>query len=413
MNERPNKSSYAVVIVADHATVNGGQAKVAIESAISLKKAGHRSIYFSAASQVDSRLTEAGVEVIHLGQTDLLGNPSKAAAAIQGIWNQRAFDALSSLLSNLSPNDTVVHVHGWAKAISASIAVAIRHSKLPAVLTVHEYFLFCANGGFYNYRTHQPCTLRPQSQKCWLTNCDSRNYADKLWRCSRTAIMRNMLRLPDVFSDIVLISTFQKDIIQAHLPKKARLHLISNPIDAVDFGPKADPASGHFIYVGRLSKEKGPLLFAEAARKANIVPYFVGAGPMDNELQVRYPEAQLLGWQEPAQVRHLIRMARVLVFPSLWYEGQPLTVLEAMSLGTPVIVSDGCAARDVVENAVSGIWFTRNDISSLASALQQAKNDKLVKEMSLTAYRRFWSNPPTIDCHLRNIEQLYEQMLRK
>ncbi|MGA3062993.1 MAG: hypothetical protein ABSD90_07165 [Methylocystis sp.] len=62
-----------VVICADHASITGGQAKVAIDSALGLHRGGVRTIFFAAAAPVDQRLYDAGVEVVCLGQTDLLG----------------------------------------------------------------------------------------------------------------------------------------------------------------------------------------------------------------------------------------------------------------------------------------------------------------------------------------------------
>ena len=125
---------------------------------------------------------------------------------------------------------------------------------------------------------------------------------------------------------------------------------ISNPIDAPDLGPKENPAAGEFIFVGRLSPEKGVFLFAEAAAKLGVPATFVGDGPLKEELRARFPNARLLGWQDSENVRQAMRAARALVFPSLWFEGQPLTVLEAKALGTPVIVADQCAGRDEIED---------------------------------------------------------------
>jgi predicted phosphoribosyltransferase len=139
-----------IVIAVDHASVTGGQAKVALESALGLKQAGFRPIVFAATHPVDPRLAAAGVEVVCLDQPDLLGNSSKAAAAAQGLWNFHAAEQMRRLLARLPRENTLVHVHGWAKALSASIARPIQLSGLPAVYTMHEYFMFCPNGGFYN-----------------------------------------------------------------------------------------------------------------------------------------------------------------------------------------------------------------------------------------------------------------------
>jgi len=401
------------VVCVDHGSITGGQAKVAIESAIGLKHAGLRVIFFAAAAPVDTRLEQEGVEVVCLGQTDLLGNSSRAAAMAQGTWNTLAAKTLRELLARLPSDRAVVHVHGWARALSPSIGSAIAQSKLPALYTVHEYFLFCPNGGFYNYQTNAACSLTPLSLACFATHCDQINYVRKLWRGGRLLLANHIARLPHVFSDYVCISNFQRDVIAPFIPESARLHHVSNPIDAVDPGPKENPASGDFVFVGRLSPEKGPLLFAEAAARIGMTPTFVGDGPIAAEIAERYPQARLLGWKSPEEAAKTLRNARALVFPSLWYEGQPLTVLEAKAMGTPVIVSNGCAGREEVADEETGLWFRNGDAFALARAIGRLKDDATVARMSRAAYDDFWRDPPTLARHVERIVAIYDEMLAR
>ena len=396
-----------VVIVLDHAFVSGGQSRVAFDSALGLKAAGHEPIVFTAVGPIDPELRRNGIDVICLDQSDLVHNPSKLAAARQGIWNGAAARALDDLLSTLPKGRSVVHVHGWAKAQSPAIAGPIAASGLPAVYTMHEFFMLCPNGGFYNYRTAQPCHLDPLSRACWASNCDSRSYSRKLWRNARQTVMKHVAHLPEVFGDYVLISAFQREVVGDRLPARSRAHLVSNPIAASNHGPKPDPAHGPFMFVGRLSPEKGPLLFAEAARRLGVRPVFVGDGPLRTELAARYPEAELRGWHDQDGVAAAMREARALVFPSLWYEGQPLTVLEALALGTPVIVSDGCAGRDSVRHGETGLWFRRGDAGDLTAAMAQLQHNGVAARMSLAAHQSFWRDPPTIARHVREIERIY------
>ena len=400
-----------VVLILDHASVTGGLAKVALDSAVGLKRAGQRPIIFAAAAPLDPRLAAEKIETVCLGQPDLLGNPSKLAAAAQGIWNVTAAARLRGLLAALPRNGTIIHVHGWAKALSPSITAPIRRSRLPAVYTMHDYFLFCPNGGFYNYPAQRICKLKPLSGACWKSNCDSRSYIRKLWRGLRALIVKYTVRMPDVFSDIVLLNNFQTRIVRDYLPRKARIHYLSNPIDSERLGPKSAPADGDFLFVGRLSPEKGTLCFAEAARKAGIKPVFAGNGPMAERLAAEYPEAVLLGWKTPQEVRALMRAARAVIFPSQWYEGQPLTVLEALSLGTPVIVSDACAGRASVEHNVNGLWFASQNADALAAAIKLMQNDDAAARLSRAAYDRFWENPPTLDPHTTQLVRIYDDIL--
>ena len=117
-----SSSPISVALVLDHASVTGGAAKVAFDSALGLRQAGHRPIVFAAAGPIDPRLTEEGVEVVCLGQHDILNDPSRLGAAARGIWNFEAARRLEALLASLPRGRSLVHVHGWAKALSPSIA---------------------------------------------------------------------------------------------------------------------------------------------------------------------------------------------------------------------------------------------------------------------------------------------------
>jgi len=403
--------SLTIVICVDHAATTGGQAKVAADSAIGLKRQGHRPILFAAAGPVAPELETAGVEVVCLGQNDLNRNASKLAAAMQGIWNAGAARALGDLLAKLPPERTIIHVHGWATALSAAIAAPIRASGLPAICTFHEYFLFCPNGGFYNFNSQTICHLTPLSLSCLATNCNSNSHTRKLWQAARLATARYIARLPNVFSDAITISQTQSDIIASYLPKHIHLHRLSNPVAVVDLGPKPDPTAGEILYIGRLSSEKGPFLFCEAARRIGLTPTLIGDGPHKERLAQEYPEAHLLGWKSGRELHDLMRGARALVFPSLWYEGQPLTVLEAKAMGVPVIVSDICAGRDEVIDGVTGLWFKGGDADDLGRALIAMRDDARVAAMSEASYSTYWAEPLTLERHATGLVSIYHKML--
>ena len=291
------QGSLTVVMCVDHASVVGGKAKVAIESAIGLRRRGVRSVLFAASAPVDPRLGEEGVEVVCLNQHDILGNPSRAAAAWQGTWNGPAATALKAMLANLPRERTIVHVHGWAKALSPSIVVPLRSSGLPALYTIHEYSLFCPNVDYYSKSA--VCKLKPMSSRCLATHCDSRNYPYKIWRFGRLFAARTLLRMPSAFSDYICISDYQADIVAPYIPPGAIIHRLSVPIEASDLGPKPTPSSGEFVFVGRLSPEKGASLFAEAAARAGVPPTFIGDGPIAHELRAKYSSARFSGGCRP------------------------------------------------------------------------------------------------------------------
>lgn len=399
-----------IVIVTDHAHINGGLAKVAIDSAKGFAQRGHRVDFFAAVGPVEPSLIEAGVAVTLLDQPDVTSTSSLARFGAQWLWNAGAEKGLARLLASCDPAETIVHVHGWAKALSPSIGWALRRAGLPVVHTLHEYYLACPNGGFYDYGAARNCDFKAMSAGCIAHNCDSRGYHRKLMRVGRHALMHYASGLYDTARHLITISHLQREVIAPYMPEGATFYDVGNPIDVADRGEKGDHAPGDFVFVGRLSAEKGPRYFAEAAQLAGVTPVFVGDGLEREALEQEFPQARFLGWRSPAEVRELLRAARALVFPSVWYEGQPLTVYESLALGTPVIVSDICAGREAVSDGETGFWFRCADAGSLADAMRKLTDDALARRMAQTAHARYWADPLTLERHLDAVAAVYENV---
>lgn len=405
-----DEAPLAVALVGDCASADDRQAKAMLDAAIGLKRAGARPVVFAALGPADPRLAAAGVETVCLDAADPPSRMSKAAAAVQGFWSFRAAKALSEFLRTLPDGNAVLHLHGYAQALSPSIKTAIAGRGLPAIFTTHDYFLLCPTGGLYNYQTREICGLAPLSRACVSTHCDMRSYGRKLWRVGRHVLAESGPALSSLFSDIILATRFQREAVGALLPK-ARQHILSNPIDVPDFGPRRSTGEG-FVFLGGLSPEKGPLVFAEAAKRAGVAATFIGDGPLRGEIAARYPDARLVGWKNPEVAQAIIRDARALVFPSLWYEAQGSAAIEAKALGVPVIVSDACAARDEIERGKAGLLFKSDDAGSLAEALVRLGDEDYAAALSRGAYQSYWAAPRSLQRHVDGLLRIYRGMVR-
>lgn len=351
-----------VIVVNDQAHINGGQAKVAIETAKGLSERGLNVTFFAAVGPVDQSLEASGVRVVCLNQKDILSEPNRIKALTKGIWNASAAKALKALLSEFDPKNSVVHCHGYAKALSPSIGPVITNGPIPHVYTMHEYFLACPNGGFYDYQKNEICTRKALGASCLTTNCDVRHPAHKAWRVARQAATWAFGNMPRGLKDIIYISETQKRAMMPYIPKTARLHHVPNPVSISD-KPKVNIAENDiFLFVGRLNPEKGGLLFARAAKEAGVKAVFVGDGPEREAIQEANPEAVITGWVTPDEVDAWFDKARCLVFPSLWYETFGLVAYEALARGVPVICGEWNAAAEVIESVSSGTVL--NDAST-------------------------------------------------
>lgn len=398
-----------VVILCDHAHPSGGLAKVAIAGAAGLARRGHRVDFVAAVAPVAPELEADGITVHCLGQSDLAGG-NRLGAALRGIWNGAAARRLAALLDSCPPDDTILHIHGWAKALSPSVFPVCRRSGLPVFLTLHDYFPLCPNGAFFEFPAGRNCGRRALSASCLATRCDARAHHHKLWRVARHAagaltggFTRGMT--------LVTLSDRQRAVIAPHLPPGTAAVPVPNPVEAEDRGRAPVAENRKMLFVGRLSREKGAALLAEAADLAGVPVRFVGDGGEADAIRRRLPGAELSGWLPADGVLAAIREARALVVPSLWYETFGLAAYEAMANGVPVIVSDNCAAAEAVIPGGNGLLFRSGDAVDLAHALLRLTDGAVAGAMGRTAYERYWQAPFTLDRHLDRLEEVYARAL--
>jgi glycosyltransferase involved in cell wall biosynthesis len=405
-------ASLNIIVANDFAHVNGGAAQVALSSAIGLAGHGHNVTLFAAVAPIASGLQDSGVALVLTNQYDIKSDPKRLRAAAQGIWNPRAARKMKELLSRSVPDQTILHVHGWTKALSSSIIHAAIGRGFHVVVTMHDYFYACPTGGFFNFRTRQACPLRPLSAACLREKCDRDGYAEKLWRCTRQAV-QNTLGLPrSPLLSFITLSDFSENVLRPFFPSEAAIYRLDNPNDFVKEPPIDVESNIHFASVGRLTPEKGPDLLAKAARDLNCEVTFVGEGPSREAVASIMPHAQITGWQSRESVRSHLREARALVLASLWYEAQPLVVLEAAAMGIPAVVPDQCAARELVENGITGLWFRSGDYADLRDKMDILRRAQNAARMGQAAYDRYWANPFTLERHVISLEQCYRAILK-
>jgi glycosyltransferase involved in cell wall biosynthesis len=284
---------------------------------------------------------------------------------------------------------------------------SIMRKKVKFVYTLNDYFIACPNGGFFNYTKNTICDLKPLSWGCLWQNCDARNYYHKLWRILRHWIQKRLGKIPTSIHHFITVSDFSARILTPYLPSGSTCFRVPNLIGSHYDRPVNVEKNTIFMYIGRLSQEKGCHIFAAAAREMKLKTTFIGDGYRKNDILKCYPEAVVTGWLTQAEINRQLDQARALIFPSLWYETQGMTVLEAASRGIPSIVSDTCAATEFVEHGVNGLHFTTGSIEDLIEKIQILQDNETVKKLGENAYQKFWSNPPTMEGHLEKLIEIY------
>lgn len=404
-----------IVVVENNATAAGGTAQVAVASAIELAKQGHRVIYFAGPAEICPQLQASNVEVHTAGTYGINTDPNKIRAAVNGIWNKKIASELQKLLSTLDPKTTIVHIHGYIHYLSVSVFKMCKHMGFKTVLTLHDYFTACPCGGFYDYGAKTICQRKPMSLQCVVCNCDKRSYFQKIWRMVRQIFVNHYVRFNRKLN-FIYISQFSYSKIKPWLNGQ-KTYYVRNPYDLGDACVYAAEKNVDYLFVGRLSEEKGLDIFCEAMsrlieegaiRGRAIV---VGESASREAYQKQYPQIQFTGWKTHSEMKEYMRHARALVFPSRWYEGAPLTPIEFMSHGVPCIVSDCCAGVEYVQHGKNGLIFQRENVDDLVAAVKRVENDAVWSEITENLRSTFERDAYSVETHARTLLETYNKIV--
>ena len=401
-----------IIIVNDYDYAQGGASKVAIQTANLLNENGFEITFFCGVSNKEKSTLNRNIRVISTSSADCLNN-FKLSGFFQGINNIESMKKMKKLINSINDN-IIIHIHGWTKALSSSFIKSIKNnSKVKIILTLHDFFTICPNGGFFNYKKNEICHKKPMSFSCAFCNCDSRNYYFKIYRLIRIFYQNKINKFLKKIDAFITISNFQKQILSKYLNNKPQF-LVYNPtsIEKNSINRIFAEKNQKYLFVGRVSKEKGIEQLCYYFSMTNEHLDIVGTGELEQKLKEKYKNNVNIvfhGWKSEKEVYHYMKNARALFFPSLWYEGAPLTIFEALSIGLPAIVSNVCAGSEFVSNE-TGRLFNPYSISEFNDILNELKNDNIIKKLSYNSYYKYWDNPFDGRRYFNEITNIYHNL---
>ncbi|MBV8072949.1 MAG: glycosyltransferase family 4 protein [Acidobacteriaceae bacterium] len=303
---------------------------------------------------------------------DSLSDMAAPEMAVRTIWNHRAYRELKALLQ-AGPVD-VMHAHNTFPLMSPAVYYAAQAFNVPVVQTLHNYRLFCAGSTFYRGgRVCEDCLHSPLPYPGVMHAC----YRNSRPATTAVAAMLTVHRAAGTWRTkvqmyIALTRFAKQKLIEGGLPEH-RVRVKPNFL-ASDPGPGTG-LGGFALFLGRLTEEKGIRTLLRAWRDVPDVPLKVaGSGPLASFVAERareLPSVEYLGQCEPRCAIELLHAAAFLVFPSEWYEGLPMTIVEAFACGTPVICSALGAMNELVLRDITGVLFEPGNALELAGAVNR------------------------------------------
>lgn len=331
-------------------------------------------------------LPAIGYEVAQLRMTTADARESlmgKIRGFVSGIYCPGGVKAMREAIRRESPD--VVNVHNLYPFISPAALKECRKAGVPVVMTVHNFRIMCPTGLFM--RDNRPCEMcleRGNEWGCVKYNCEH-SRLKSIGYAARNAVARIGRYYRDYVDMFACITDFQRrKLIQAGFSPE-KIVVIPN---SMDVPPLTVCEAGNYVaYSGRISREKGVDMIIEAARRHPDIPFKLAGAVRDTDLVADLPSnVELAGYLSGEKLRDFYANARFFVMASRWYEGFPMTILEAARFAKPMVAPDHGGFTEIIgrgEDAI-GMLFAPGNIDSFDEMVVSLWGD-LIKTQLLGA----------------------------
>lgn len=381
-----------VLIVHNYYQIPGGEDTVVANEKKMLEDNGHKVVLYT---RSNNELKNMGLlRKLFLPLTTVY-NP-KTARDIKRIINEENID--------------IVHVHNTLNLVSPAVYYAALKMGKPVVQTIHNFRLLCPGATFF--RDGHIC------EDCMSKGlgCAIRH---KCYRGSRIQTMVCVLntlihRWTGIYKKInyICLTEFNKS-------KLSKLKHINQEKVFVkpNFVKKCDEEhkkNGSYVFVGRIEEIKGISELLEAwnslgdeAPTLNIC----GNGPLMDQCKKYVDNNKLsmvnfLGFVSHEEVKKIISESKFLILPTKVYEGFPMTITEAFSVGTPVIVPDMGNAGSLVQDGVNGFKYESGSVEGLAKCIKRSFTSPEMRTDIIDIFNDKYSD----DANIRQLENIYREI---
>lgn len=307
----------------------------------------------------------------------------------------------TQILVDFKPD--VAHFNNIHTQLSPAIVEIAKQKGVRTVWTIHDYKLLCPR---------YDCIRNGQSCEACFNGVKRFCFMNKCMKDSRIASLIGMLeaqkwnrkRLEKCTDVFLCPSTFMAEEMLHGGFNKSKIETLYNFIDTDKCFRNSYEKSDYFCYIGRLSHEKGVKTLIQAVQDFPYKLKIIGGGPMENELKsLASPNVEFLGVKGWNDIKELVGRAKFIVVPSEWYENNPLSVIESLCLGTPVLGARIGGIPELIEEQVDGLTFVSGDVADLKEKIgEMLKSSFDYQQIAYKSQKKFSS-----DVYYESLMKLY------
>jgi glycosyltransferase involved in cell wall biosynthesis len=356
----------------------------------------------------------AGVEVVQMIEdSDSIvsgGLVAMGNAALGPVYSPKGVRRFKALLREERPD--IVHLHNVFPLVSPAVVRVAKSAGVPVVQTIHNYRHTCVNGlHFRDGHLCDDCIGHRVAYPAVLRGCYRGSRPQSVAMALGQAAHRGTWGMVDKL--VALTPLMARRLLAAGFEGK---QIAVRPSWTADPGEQPAGPGADFLYLGRLEEAKGINLLLEAwrLRKAGSGRRLriAGTGPLGEHIRsmaLLEDNVDYLGHLDRSEVAAAIQDCGVVVIPSLWYEGLPLTFVEALAHGRPAIVNEGTSTASMVTDGLA--WSVPPTADSWRETIDMITQDDI--EARGMAARKFYSETCSPPAALKSLLQIYQDLLRR
>ena len=352
--------SYRILSVHNKYQIPGGEDVVFENEAKLLEEHGHTVIRY----------------VRNNSELNTMSKPEKLLVPLATIYSKKTEEEISRIIRE--EHIDLVHVHNTLLLISPSVYDAAIKAHVPLVQTIHNFRMICPAGiCFRDGKICEECVERglfsAVKHKC---------YRGSLPQSLLLTVSMRFHRLRNIYRKIhyIVLTEFNRKMLMKEGQIALRqIDVKPNFTDAPDRIVPFKERKKQIVFAGRLDPTKGVdflLRLAEAVKDSDWQFAILGNGPMEEECRKFAEEKNLTnvtfrGFVPHEEAMREIAESRALILPTRWYEGFPMTIVEALACGTPCIVPNLGNAGSIIREGISGYHYLPEDLSTCKAVLEK------------------------------------------
>jgi glycosyltransferase involved in cell wall biosynthesis len=392
-----NTKKQNILIVHNYYQIPGGEDTVVANEKKMLEKNGHKVFLYNRNN----------------GELKQMSKIKKIFLPITTIFNPRTYKEIQRLIKQ--ENIEVVHVHNTLNLISPAVYYAARHMRVPVVQTIHNFRLLCPGATFYrDGHICEDCV--EHGLKCAVKHRCYRQSRIQTLACVISIAFHRITGIYGKINYICLTDFNKKKLLKLKQIEPERVFVKPNFVESKNQYILEKERENQFVFAGRLDKLKGiDLLFEAWKLMGENAPKLVvcGTGPMEDWCRIfireNHVNIEMRGYLPNDKTLEIIKNSKALVLPTQWYEGFPMSIVEAFSVGTPVVCSDIGNAGSVVEEGITGYKFCYNKVDEIVSAIRSVQKNRIPAEK----IKRVYENKYNENANYEKLIRIYATVASK